>query len=95
MSTSETRDDMQGIPPSALPLADALVAGPDTEDESDPAEGSPTTVGITSGVYANMFRRYHTYKHGRYPIPTEGLLFYAPIGAHPSGTGTGKRKEDR
>ncbi|KAB5554621.1 S-adenosyl-L-methionine-dependent methyltransferase [Coniochaeta sp. 2T2.1] len=53
--------------------------GPDEEDEFV-AEGwdvgSTASTSVTSSVYAHTYekgRRYHAYKHGRYPIPNDDM----------------------
>lgn len=53
--------------------------GPDDEDEFI-AEGwdvgSTASTSVTSSVYAHTYengRRYHSYRHGRYPIPNDDL----------------------
>jgi hypothetical protein len=53
--------------------------GPEEEDEFV-AEvwdaGSATSTSVTSSVYAHTYqngRRYHAFRHGRYPIPNDDL----------------------
>ncbi len=58
--------------PPLIPASDS----PSDEDEFDPMEASPTSMSITSSVYAYTYengRRFHSYKHGRYPIPNDDI----------------------
>lgn len=52
-------------------------AGPVDENEFDPVDWDVSSVesaSVTSSVYSHEYdngRRYHSYRHGRYPLPND------------------------
>lgn len=61
---------------SAIQPADQLAGGTPDEDEFETMEDTPETMSITPSVYSHIYehgRRYHRYKHGRYPIPNDDI----------------------
>jgi len=74
-------------PAPTSPLPDTLPQGPiepgyDVEDEEEFAESDyestaeSESTSITSSVYAHTYengRRFHTFRHGRYPIPNDDV----------------------
>ncbi len=76
MDHVDDTDSGSGTSQASTPLTLVPADGPGSDDEFEPYDTSPASMSITSSVYAHTFeggRRYHSYKHGRYPVPNDDI----------------------
>lgn len=73
---SQIWDDDFTVATSTSSITAADTSDDIEDDELSTHEASPSTMSVTSSVYAHSYengRRYHSYKYGRYPIPNDDL----------------------
>ncbi|KAK0721631.1 S-adenosyl-L-methionine-dependent methyltransferase [Lasiosphaeria miniovina] len=75
LSPPKTEND-DGRPDDVIEAEDGLVEEDEFLAEGWDASSSNASTSVTSSVYQHAYengRRYHAYKHGRYPIPNDDL----------------------